>query len=945
MAITKLKSALEKEDLTDYQAVPFWSWNNELDEEELVAQIVEMKGAGIGGFIMHARTGLTTEYLGEKWFSCIDACLKKARELHMNAWVYDENGWPSGFVGGKLLEREDFRAQFLEYKVRKSFDKTAFCVYEKTSAGFIRIFGELSDVDEYHTVYLRTSPANTDILNPEVVDAFIQATHEEYYKRFKDSFGKELTGFFTDEPQYYRWGTPYTRMLKKAFKEKYGKDVCDGLAYLFVDDKQGYEFRTQYFTTLSELYVNNFYKRLYDWCEEHGCKLTGHSVEEPSLYTQMWGGGGVMPSYEYEHIPAIDALGRNCYDTELSPKQVGSVAQQLGIKQTLTETFGCAGYDATPMELASVGEYQYFNGVSLMCHHLLPYSMAGQGKVDHPPVFSKQNNWWKQFKTFNDHFTKLGYLVSNTKETYDVGIIHPMRSVYLQYIKSKEGASVEKLETSFTNLLNDLRKKGIRFQLIDETVLQRHGSVSQDGALQVGECRYEKIIVPEMLSVAGSTLELLRAFGGKLLSLGEIAYVDGKKRKAELQSNYTWEELVAEREFAFDCDDGRSGLTSRTGDLGEFLFIKNFSRTEESRIVTKGIASCYQAFDLETFTLNNISDEIVLRGCGSLMLIKSAAAKAEKKKETSQKVTDKFAVTDVGENYFVMDTAAFSRDGVNYTETQSLLAYFETLLRDDYKGKIYVKQTFQLKEKMPLQLILEKNHFTFVRLNGVELSLEENAFDVNFRQADISDAAVVGENELVYCLDYYQHDGVWFALFDPLATESVRNCLYYDTHIENAFLKGDFTVGKNRELSARKRLPKITSALYKNGYPFFMGELTMEGKIEYDGKGERLLSLDKGRFLVAEITVNGVERDMIFDTRLDITPLLKTGENDVQIRLRSSLRNLFGPHHFAPNPEPLGVSPFNFTLRGHWQGAKNAFYTPEYNSVPFGVDEICLIKR
>ena len=77
MAITKLKSALEKEDLTDYQAVPFWSWNNELDEEKLVAQIVEMKGAGIGGFIMHARTGLTTEYLGEKWFSCIDACLKR----------------------------------------------------------------------------------------------------------------------------------------------------------------------------------------------------------------------------------------------------------------------------------------------------------------------------------------------------------------------------------------------------------------------------------------------------------------------------------------------------------------------------------------------------------------------------------------------------------------------------------------------------------------------------------------------------------------------------------------------------------------------------------------------------------------------------------------------------------------------------------------------------
>ncbi|MBO5653352.1 MAG: hypothetical protein J6S44_03970, partial [Clostridia bacterium] len=86
-------------DLTDYRSIPFWSWNNELDESALVRQIDEMKAAGIGGFIMHARIGLKTEYLGEKWFSCIKACLDHAKKLGMNAWIYDENGWPSGFVG------------------------------------------------------------------------------------------------------------------------------------------------------------------------------------------------------------------------------------------------------------------------------------------------------------------------------------------------------------------------------------------------------------------------------------------------------------------------------------------------------------------------------------------------------------------------------------------------------------------------------------------------------------------------------------------------------------------------------------------------------------------------------------------------------------------------------------------------------------------------------
>ena len=62
--IEKLKMAFQ-DDLNEYRSVPFWSWNNELDETALVAQIDEMKKVGMGGFIMHARTGLTTEYLGE----------------------------------------------------------------------------------------------------------------------------------------------------------------------------------------------------------------------------------------------------------------------------------------------------------------------------------------------------------------------------------------------------------------------------------------------------------------------------------------------------------------------------------------------------------------------------------------------------------------------------------------------------------------------------------------------------------------------------------------------------------------------------------------------------------------------------------------------------------------------------------------------------------------
>ncbi|MBQ8658875.1 MAG: hypothetical protein IJ506_07040 [Clostridia bacterium] len=944
-AIAKLKHALETTDLTDYAAIPFWSWNNELDEDALIQQIVEMKQAGMGGFIMHARIGLTTEYLGEKWFSCIDACLKKAKELGMNAWIYDENGWPSGFVGGKLLEKEEYRAQFLEYEVKPAFDADAFCVFEKTNAGFIRLYGDLDGVKEYHSVYLRTSPANTDILNPAVVDAFIKETHEQYYKRFPESFGKELVGFFTDEPQYYRWATPYTNEVKKLFKERYNEDVLNGLVYLFVHDERGYEFRTKYFTAMNELYTVNFYKKLYDWCEAHNCKLTGHSIEETYLCGQMLGGADVMTSYEYEHIPGIDWLGRVC-GKEHSPKQIGSVAAQLGKKQVLTETFGCSGNDVTPRELTAIGEYQYFHGVSLMCHHLLPFSMAGQGKHDHPPVFSKQNNWFDQFKVFNDHFTKLGYLISNTTETYDVGVLHPMRAAYLDYVRTEDGASLWALENAFNELLDELRKNGVRFQFIDETILKKYGKAEGD-KLVVGNSAYDKIILPKMPSIAKSTYELLKSFRGKILLTDEISYIDGKKAKVELASNISFEEIVAGRGILYGAPDGRSTMTSRTGEFGEFVFIKNLSEKESSTVYIENGGSTYQAFDLETFELTNITDEMTIEKCGSLMLVKSDEAKPEKKEYVSENITSSFAVTDITENYLVMDNAAYSKDGVNFSETANIQKHFETILREDYKGDLYIRQTFTLNDKMPLKLILERCRYKSVTLNGKELALGKNDFDIYFREADITGVVQIGENELVYCVDYYQHEGVHFALFDPMATESVRNCLYYDTHLENTYLKGDFVVNADHSISARKQLPPMSSDNYQHGYPFFKGVVTLQGEYDYDGEGSRILSLEKGKFLVAELSVNGKKADMIFDKKLDITPYLAAGKNEIVIKVRSSLRNLFGPHHYHHEvwgKDVLSVWPTMFTFRGEWKdGPKN--FTPEYYCMPFGVDEIKMLKE
>ena len=115
-------------DLNAFRPVVFWSVNSCLQEDELRRQLREMKSYGLGGVVFHARAGMTTEYLSEEWFRMVGVSLREAASLGMRVWMYDEFGWPSGFVGGRLLAERENRARYLDYAVKDSFDAAAYAV-------------------------------------------------------------------------------------------------------------------------------------------------------------------------------------------------------------------------------------------------------------------------------------------------------------------------------------------------------------------------------------------------------------------------------------------------------------------------------------------------------------------------------------------------------------------------------------------------------------------------------------------------------------------------------------------------------------------------------------------------------------------------------------------------------------------------------------------------
>ena len=174
-----------------------------MEVPETTWQIEKMDEVGIGGFFMHARGGLKTEYMGEEWFQNVDASINKAEELGMYPWAYDENGWPSGFgnsvVTGMGLEYHQKYIRMSDKKPEKN------------------VIGKSGD----HWFYFDVNPYYVDTMNKKAIKEFIEVAYKPYYERY----GNRLTGFFTDEPQISRDGIPWSFLIEDEYKKKYPKII------------------------------------------------------------------------------------------------------------------------------------------------------------------------------------------------------------------------------------------------------------------------------------------------------------------------------------------------------------------------------------------------------------------------------------------------------------------------------------------------------------------------------------------------------------------------------------------------------------------------------------------------------------------------------------------------------------------------------------------------
>ncbi len=974
-------------DRTKNSVKPFWSWNDKLERAELEKQIEIMKANGIEGFFMHARGGLRTEYMSDEWFNMIEACLDKADELGMQAWAYDENGWPSGFGDGVVpkgkLENQQKTLDFVVFNGTNMPEEDKIIArFNKNGDGYI-----LTDKIENGTYiyFYKVNPYYIDVFNKDTIAEFLKVTHNKYYERFKDRFGTSLKGFFTDEPQYESF--PWSHIFPEEFKNTYGYSLIENLPALSFDTEASVQVRNDFYTMVARLIRESFIKQMYDWCSEHNCKLTGHMMCEDNLYVQVMKTGGVMPCYEYFHEPGIDHLGR-CINTPILPKQLGSVASQLG-RKTLTETFALCGWDVSLNELKWIAQWQYLNGVTSLCPHLEGYSLRGIRKRDYPASLFSQLPWFDEaYSDFADYFTSLGALLDSGKDITPVLMIHPIQSAYVLEALQNED-KIKQYSNDFDIITSEISGQHILHHYGDETIMENHGRVDND-KIVVGNCSYNTVLLPNIINLKANTVKLLLEFienGGKVYALERLPefengrVTDGIKKLAEnlivckdvaeFKSFYTdavpvdlkgsepdsvhlnIKEMPDGRKLLYMINNTKKEQSVKIEIKGEFaLYIYDVLAEKEERLTT--VVSDGKTYAEYCFAEYG-SAVIYLYDCKD-----SYTAKAV---DTEVIALDKmFDITAKTDNSITLDKCIYRIDGGEWQEEMATINLFNEVLALQKSCDVEMQYSLQVDEQFDfssVNLCMEDPEKFEIKINGNPYNFSDNGqfVDHAFRKSNIGSCLKMGVNTINLSCRFTQTPELYYAKFTPGVHESELNKLTYDTELESIYITGDFGVlmqenfeygkrrclhgGKNFSLVKPKNRVDITDITPQNFW-FFSGKLELSQKVRVSRTDDRryLVSFKNLNAPAALIYINGgfAGKMEFAPFSVDVTDYVTDGENEIKIVMLSGNRNLLGPHH-RPYGESYFVGPDTFSDKTGWADDPNLPpWTDNYSFVIFGAE-------
>jgi hypothetical protein len=841
-----------------------------------------------------------------------------------------------------------------------------------------------------------------DLIYKGVTEKFMELTMTKGYEKNKADFGQTLKGIFTDEPNLeaalsegsmLRW----TPDLWDAFQQRWGYDLKVNLPSLAEETGNWKKVRHDYYELILELFVDRWAKPWSKYCDENNLEWTGHYWEHGWPVP----GDGIDESafYIWHQMPGVDMLGNRLdtaglggqFGNDRAVRELLSAANQSGRRRTLSETYGGGGWEMNFETQKRLVDWEVVMGVNFVNQHLSYYSLNGVRKFDYPPSFSYHEPWWEHYKLMGDYIGRISMAMSSGEQINKTLVLQPNTTAWMYFSRKDKNATIENIKNGFKNFVYRMEQQHLEYDLGSENVLKVLGNVD-DEILRVGKRDYSLLVIPaEMENIDQSTFDLLQKYldkGGKVLSFRkDIPMLDGEPSGAvnELITKSGEQWIVAENltdaaalsllqhdEFAMN-DQTNNGMLyhqRRILDDGQVLFVVNSHPTKkasaeitmEGEHVTKLDLVSGKIYGYPSKEENGkVSFQVDLEAAGSALFtigdqkakepeyaavsgtettVEPAGAISVKRESDNIMMVNyldlKTAKSDKKDIYFMNALIGlFNENGVAMGNPwQHKIQYKKNWLALDslFKGNsgfeasyhFEINSNLNAEAMKSIRAVVERPELWTVIINGNEVSKTEGSYwiDKSFPEFAAGQFLKPGKN--------------------TLTLKAPR--MHVLAEVMPVYFIGDFLVKPAKQgFEITDGNISTLGSWREAGLPFYSQKVAYSETFSVakaSGVNYKV-KLNKWNGSLAEVWVNGESAGLIAwqPNELDVTSLLKDGDNEITVKVVGSLKNtfgffykenkdwIFGPHSW--NDAPVKIP------------AASEYFLMDYGMMePFGLVEV-----
>ncbi len=480
----------------------------------------KLKELGLGGIVcnVHFSNYMRSEEHWRTLVNAVEACEKAG----LVVWIYDEDGYPSGAAGGLVLEKDaKFEALALAYDKSSTNPFILRPSYEHTHAS--------------NNVYAARRYPN--LLDAEAVDYFVKVTHEAYWARLKEHFGRTIQAFFTDEPSLMATNigripadlaknvriadpldetikplasVPWVADLPAKYKERYGEDILAVRKSLFAGNSEADRLvRRQFWGLVTDLLAERYYGRLGRWAAEHKVASSGHLLWEEQVVHAAPLEGNPLKMLMLMDIPGLDMLTSDpeavIHTGWLTASLPASAAIFNGGRRVMTEV---SDFSQNVSKQGSASLEQMTATAAWQ---------AALGVTEFTLYYNRGKRTPKDYRAYCDFVGRLNALLREARPEPHGLLYYPIYDVWSEFLPVAEKLTVasqsQRMKTivnSFMSLGQRMTRRQIPFALADHELLA--AATIRKGQLSIKGRPFDALVLPSAVELPSRAAEQVKRF-------------------------------------------------------------------------------------------------------------------------------------------------------------------------------------------------------------------------------------------------------------------------------------------------------------------------------------------------------------------------------------------------------------------------------------------------